>query len=203
MPACVAIAADAGTPAEPQGFDRQLIESRRRTHGSLPRRFFQPLNRPREAMNPIVGPYAMPTDDRFGFPDNEHVFPASPNIPKGGPEHPVHRAQGRPGSPRFRTATYWRRARTSRAVSVRLRKNTRAAASTVTRNETTDQPLYHGVTRHFRRSLDGPKLLTPRSIRFWLPTGHDALFQGYPGTLNAGHGACPIKTTGAKPDFIC
>jgi hypothetical protein len=86
---------------------------------------------------------------------------------------------------------------------VRLRKNTRAAASTVTRNKTRDQPLYHGVTRHFRRSLDRPKLLTSRSIRFWLPTGHDALFQGYPGALNAGHGAFPIKTTGAKPDFIC
>ena len=43
----------------------------------------------------------MPIDDRFGFHDYEHVLPASPDLPKGGPEYPVHRAQGRPGPPAF------------------------------------------------------------------------------------------------------
>jgi hypothetical protein len=28
----------------------------------------------------------MPTDDRFGFHDNKHVLPASPTVPKCGPE---------------------------------------------------------------------------------------------------------------------
>src|ERR1035437_228978 len=67
---------------------------------------------------------AVPADDGLGLHDDEDIGPAGPRAAKGRPEERSKEFN----SLRLSTATFCRRARTSMAVSLRLRKKTRTAA---------------------------------------------------------------------------
>jgi hypothetical protein len=76
----------------------------------------------------------------FGFHDHERVFPASSNVPKGGPDLKTRSIglKGGLGRLRFSMANCWRRARTSSAVSGcsgrrRVRRQALRQAATGTR----------------------------------------------------------------------
>jgi hypothetical protein len=83
----------------------------------------------------------MQADDSVWVHNDERFGPAGPELSQ---QDPNNRSDApKRGRDRFRLSTpsCWRRASTSRAVSVRLRMNTRTTIRKARRNESTDQPL--------------------------------------------------------------
>ena len=83
---------------------------------------------------------AMPADDRFRLDDDQSIRPSRPYSPSMIQNMRSKRFTVGRGCFRFSTETCWRRARTSREVSMRLRKNTRTAAiNASSRSNTNDR----------------------------------------------------------------
>src|SRR5215472_17308441 len=84
------------------------------------------------------------------------------------------RSKGRNGGLgrlRFRTATCWRRARTTTAMSVRLSKKTRAAAIRARTNGSTDYSVLHDITLRRQRGPLVRKPLNSLWVGLWQDTG--------------------------------
>jgi hypothetical protein len=89
----------------------------------------------------------VPADDRFRFHDDENLAPAEPETPKCRPERSVEGARRRPRAFSFEESDLLAKARTSRAVSARLRKIGGENAMSHEMTVVTERPVGDGPAR--------------------------------------------------------